>query len=232
MCVTLAASRLRYTGIVMGTRFPAPEGARLRVLTVSGKVTVTGEDRSDIEIEPDDRHLETVDEGRVVEARARSKNLSIRVPAGMNVSVGTISGDIRIEGLVGSTKVSNVSGKVEIDRTTGDVDIRSISGSIAVADCGGCCNANTKSGRIELGHVAGAVRAHTMSGGIEVGTAGADEVNLKTISGRVDVYVDPGRSPRIRLRSLSGRTRCDCQQGSDFEIKASSISGSIEVQER
>ncbi len=216
----------------MGNRFPLPEGARLRVLTVSGKVTVIGEDRSDLDIEPDDRYVDTVDDGRVVEARARSKNLTIRVPAGMNVSVGTISGDVHIEGTLGSIKISNVSGKIEIDRTTSDADIRSISGSIAVSQCGGRCYANTKSGRIELGHVAGAVNAHTMSGGIEVGTAGADDVNVKTISGRVSVYVDPGRAPRIRLRSISGKTRCECMQGTDFEIKASSISGSIEVQER
>lgn len=216
----------------MGTQFEVPAGARLRVITVSGKVRITGEERTDIDIEPAERRLSLAEDGRVLETRSRSKNLYLRVPAGLNVSVGSVSGDVRLEGLVGSVKVSTVSGKVEIDATNGDADIRSISGTIIIGDCGGRCRANTKSGKIEIGHVTGAVKAHTMSGRIEVGTAGEDEVELKTISGSIDVFVDEGRLPRARMRTLSGRTRCQCPQGSDFEIKASSISGSIDIKGR
>jgi DUF4097 and DUF4098 domain-containing protein YvlB len=71
-----------------------------------------------------------------------------------------------------------------------------------------------------------------MSGHIEVGTAGQDEVEIKSISGRVTVKVDEGRLPHAKLRSISGRVRCECPEGGDFEIKASTISGSIEVERR
>jgi DUF4097 and DUF4098 domain-containing protein YvlB len=216
----------------MGNRHEVPPGSRLRVVTVSGNVRVVGEERSDIAIEPASHHITRPDEGHVLEARSKSTNLEIRVPVGLNVSVGTISGDIRIEGPVGSIKIGTVSGKVQVEASGGDADIRSISGNIELGDCGGHCRANTKSGQIDIGHVAGAVKANTMSGVIDVGTAGGGEVDVKTISGKVHVYVDPGKAPRARLRSLSGRTRCSCEQGSDFEIRASSISGSIEVQEK
>jgi DUF4097 and DUF4098 domain-containing protein YvlB len=215
----------------MGSRHAIPEGARLKVLTVSADVRVTAEDRSDVKIEPE-RRIEVDEEERVMQVRTRSTDLHIFVPAGMNVSVGTVSGDVRLEGRFGTVKAATVSGDVEIGDTEGDADIRSISGSIEVGDCGGRCRANSKSGHIEIDRVASAVKAHTMSGSIEVGTAGLDDVELKTISGRVTVRVDSGRSPKARLRSLSGRTSCECPEGGDFEIKASSISGNIEVQQR
>jgi DUF4097 and DUF4098 domain-containing protein YvlB len=216
----------------MGTRFDIPEGARLRVVTVSGRVRVTGEDRDDIDIDPPERVIAPVEDGHILETRSKSKNLEIRVPRWLNVSVGTISGNVSIEGQVGSVKVGTVSGTVEIASASGDVDVRSISGSIRIDDCGGRCRANTKSGKVELRHVAGAVKAHTMSGSIQVGTAGVDDVDVKTISGSVEVRVDEGRAPRARFSTISGRTRCDCPQGSDFEIKASTISGSVEIREK
>jgi DUF4097 and DUF4098 domain-containing protein YvlB len=141
----------------MGTIYQVPEGARLRVLTVSGDVRVTGEDRTDIDIEPPERRISADGDGHVLETRSKSQNLHLRVPAGLNVSIGTISGNVTIEGTVGSVKVSSVSGTAKIDTAQGDVDVRSISGGISVEECGGRCRANSKSGKIELGHVAGAV---------------------------------------------------------------------------
>lgn len=216
----------------MGTRYEIPAGARLKVLGVSGKVRIISEDRTDLEIDPPDRRIEVHDDGRVAETRSRSTDLEIKVPHGLNVSVGTVSGNIELIGRFGIVKASSVSGHVRVGDTAGDADIRSISGHIEVGDCAGCCRSNTKSGHIEIDRVSGDVEAHTMSGSIELGTAGTGEVSVKTISGRVTVEVEPGKRPKARLRTLSGKVRCDCPQGDDFDLKASTISGSIEVRER
>lgn len=216
----------------MGSRYTIPQGARLKVLGVSGAVHVKSEERDDVEIDPPERRIEVSGDGRVAETRSRSTNLFIRVPHGLNVSIGTVSGSVQLEGRFGTVKVSSVSGHVDIGDTTGDVDIRSISGHIIIGDCGGRCWANTKSGKIEIGRVVSDLLAHTMSGSIDVGTSGEGEVSLKTISGRVEVRVDAGKAPRAKLRTLSGKVRCECPQGGDFELRASTISGSIEVKER
>ncbi len=215
----------------MGTRFPLPEGARLRVLSVSARIEVEAEDVQDIEIEPGDRRVEVSDDKLVVETRTRSTNLRIIVPEGTNVSVGTVSGNVSLEGRFGTVKVSTVSGHIEVDETEGDVDVRSISGHLEVERCGGRCRANTKSGRIEIGWVGKEVRAHTMSGGIEVGTAGEGDVDLRSISGKIEVAVDPGRHPDARLKTLSGKTESELPPGTDFRIRARTISGSIRVEE-
>lgn len=213
----------------MGSRFPIPQGARLKVLTVSGRVKVIAEGRSDVEIDPPERYIENVEGGRIMETKTKSTNLEIRVPTGMNVSVGTVSGHVELVGRFGSVKASSVSGHVTIGDTNGDADIRSISGHIEVGDCSGCCRANTKSGHIMASHVAQELMGHTMSGNVEVGVGGHGDVEVKSISGRITVKVDRGRRPRVKARTLSGRVRRELEQGEDFEIKASSISGSVEV---
>ena len=214
----------------MGTRFPLPEGARLRVLSVSARIEVEAKDVQDIEIEPGNRRVEVSDDERVVETRTRATNLKITVPEGTNVSVGAVSGHVSLKGRFGTVKVSTVSGHIEVDETEGDVDIRSISGRLEVGRCDGRCRANTKTGHIEIGWVGKEVRAHTMSGGIEVGTAGQGDVELRSISGKIEVTVDPGRHPNARLKTLSGRAHNKLPPGSDFQIRARPISGSMRVE--
>jgi DUF4097 and DUF4098 domain-containing protein YvlB len=213
----------------MGLQHPLKPGAALRLLTSSGEVTVTAEDRDDLDVEPPDRRVEMKDGGRTAEVKARSGSLRVRCPTGTDVSVGAISGRIRLAGQFGSVKVSAVSGHIEIDSASGDVDVRSVSGHLSVNACGGRCQLNTKSGSIRIGRVEKAARVSTLSGSVELGTAGEDEVEVKSISGRVTVRVAEGKRPHIKVRTLSGKLRCDCPQGTDFDIKASTFSGSVEV---
>lgn len=212
-------------------RYNIPDGARLKVVTVSGTVRVASEERQDVEINPSEWRAELSDDERILEVHSKSQNLDIRVPVGLNISVGTVSGNVELLGRFGRVTASSVSGHVRVGDTSGDADVRSISGHIEMGDCAGRCRANTKSGHIEISHVADSVQAHTMSGHIEVGTSGQGDVEIKTISGRVAVRIDSGKLPRAKLRSLSGKVRCDCPQGTDFELKVGTISGSIEVQE-
>src|SRR3990170_2462328 len=195
----------------MGIQHPLQPGASLRILTSSGQIVVTAEERDDLDVEPPDRRVEMKDGGRTAEVKSRSGSLRVRCPKGTDVSVGAISGHIRLAGQFGSVKVSAVSGHIEIDSASGDVDVRSVSGHLSVNTCGGRCQLNTN------------------SGSVEVGTAGEEEVVVKSISGGVTVRVAEGKRPHIKVRTLSGKLRCDCPQGTDFDIKASTFSGSVEV---
>ncbi len=220
---------MRYTDVAMGSRFQIPGGAALRVASLSGSVSVVAEDRADLEIDPPDRRVELLDGGRIVEIKSRSSSLQIRCPSGTDVSVGAVSGHVRLTGQFGSVKVSGVSGHIEVDSASGDVDVRSVSGSLSVNSCGGRCQLNTKSGSVRIGKVEKAARISTISGSVDLGTAGQEDIEIRSVSGRITVRVPEGRHPRARLRTLSGRLRCDCPQGSDFEIKARTISASVEV---
>jgi len=244
----------------MGSRYELPANGRIRVLSASGSVTVTAEERSDVEVEPANRTVELKESGRhrhrhrrgiferlhregaeadeppkkrpVLEVKSKSGSIEVRCPTGTDVSVGAMSGQVRLIGTFGSVKVSTVSGGIDIDTATGSVDARCVSGSITVESCGGRCDVSSKSGRVRIGRVEGPAHASTISGGVEIGTAGRDEVELKMVSGEAKVTVLGEKHPRVRFSSLSGKMHCECTQGSDFDLKVRSISGSLEVKGR
>jgi len=213
----------------MGSRYKTRPGSKVRLHSASGELHVIAEEREDIEVDPPGRRVEYRDDDGVLDIRSKSSSLLVRVPTGTNVSVGAISGSVRLDGTFGSVKVSAVSGDVELDTALGDVDIRSVSGSLSVNSAAGECCLNSKSGRISIGRVGRLAKAATISGSVELTTDGAEDVEVKTISGHVSVSVPRGRLPRVRFRTLAGKLRCDCEQGDDFEVRAASVSGSVEI---
>jgi DUF4097 and DUF4098 domain-containing protein YvlB len=213
----------------MGTRFSVPPGTKLRVASASGRILVTAEDRDDIEVDPPERRVEVNAGERVAEVKSRSTNLHIRVPTGTDVSVGAISGSVTLEGTFGSVKVNAVSGQIQVENATGDVDVRSVSGNLSVGSAAGECCCNSKSGRINIGSVGRSAKAATISGTVELGTEGLEDVEIKTISGHVTINVPAGRRPRARFRTIAGKLRCEPEQGDDFEIRAASVSGSVDI---
>ena len=242
----------------MGSSYKLPVNGRIRVLSASGSVTVIAEDRDDVEVEPRDRavdlkrgprrhrhgifeHLhrhaqpsaESDHQHRpVLEVKSKSGSIDVRCPTGTDVSVGAMSGTVKLMGIFGSLKISTVSGGIEIDTARGNIDARCVSGSIYIKSCGGRADVASKSGKVRIDHVEGPVQASTISGGVEIGTAGRDDVELKMVSGGAKVTVLGEKQPRVRFHSLSGKMRCECEQGSDFDLKVKSISGSLEVTAR
>lgn len=217
----------------MSQRFDLPAGATLRILTSSGDVTLTAEDRDDLEIDAGGRTVEPQrkSDSRTVVIRAArllSVDLQIRCPLGTDVSVGSISGDVRLGGSLGSVKVTNISGRIQVD-TASDVDLRSVSGDLSVTDCQGRCRLNTRSGRIKVGGAAGSAQASTISGNIELRTSGQGDVAVRSVSGDVTIEVPRDKQPQTRVNSVSGRVLCDCPQGTDFDLRCTTVSGRIEV---
>lgn len=178
--------------------------------------------------------------------RGGSRDLEVRCPLDTPISVGTISGDVRLQGNLGPATVTTASGDVFADKAAA-LDARSISGDLEVDCCSGLCRLITKSGHIEagdtgpaeadtvsgyvrLGRTAGGVTVRTVSGSVELGTDGTEPVNVRTVSGGITVKVPKERLPAAKLRSLSGKINCGCLQGSDFPLQVSSVSGKIEVE--
>lgn len=186
--------------------------------------------------------------GPVLEVRAArggSSDIVVRCPTGTPISVGTISGDVALEGSFGDTSVATTSGHVNIDRAAA-LDVRSVSGHLEVGGCSGRCRLHTKSGHISVGEAgrteaatvsgsvrldktSGAVTVRTVSGSVELETEGTEPVSVRTVSGRTVVKIAGEKLPDAKLRTLSGKVACDCPPGSDFPLEVSSVSGGIEV---
>jgi DUF4097 and DUF4098 domain-containing protein YvlB len=218
------------------------EPVRLNVSTRTGEVRVVAAPDQKLAVEGG-----TVHEHRGTFEVRRSSGASplvVRCPAGSDVTVGTISGRVALEGPLGEVRVATVSGKVHV-ADAASVDVRSKSGSVEVLRCGGECRVVVTSAKVHVGRarraaiagVSGVVLAEdvegadvkTVSGKVRVTTSGAGHVSVHTVSGKVEVQVPRDVRPATRLRSISGRVQCDCPVGDDGEIAVASVSGTIRV---
>lgn len=228
---------------------PVAGAVGLRVSTRSGRVTIRAEQRSDIAVESGRASVaESSSDGRQValsSAGGGSGRIDVRCPAGTDITVGTASGQVDLQGRFGEVRVTSASGSIHVDRAA-RIDLRSASGNVEVGQCDGACRIQTMAGRASVGQtvqvavstvsgmvrvdsVAGAVQVNTASGRVEVGSGGGGDITVKTMSGGVTVRLARGIRPALRLRSLGSRPRSDCEEGNDLQVAISSLSGKIEV---
>lgn len=228
-------------------RIDLPVAVTLRLQSRSGKVHVLAEPRDDVQAETDNVESFVADSGATLvvrSSRGGSRQLIVRCPVDTDVVVGTQSGNVRMEGKLGSVHVTSMSGTIEIDEAD-DADLRSMSGSIDVQRCHGRCRlnavsgkisvgsvdtaqANSVSGSIRLGPVLGDVKARTVSGTVELASRGAGHIAVQTVSGGVRIALPKGTEPETRFKTR-GNVRCDFASGYDCRIECASLSGSIEV---
>jgi DUF4097 and DUF4098 domain-containing protein YvlB len=216
--------------------------AQVRITVASARVVVRGEDRTDVAVDGADR---SGTDGDVV-VEGGSQAVTVLVPTGTDVVVGSESGTVALEGELGSVRVTTSSGAVEA-HDVGAIDARTASGRLAVRTSRGPVRLTTRSARIDVGRADGPVTASTtsgrlqvgearagaslrsVSGRVELGVSGTGEVDVETVSGRVDIAVRGGGRPEVQLRSNSGRRRIECETGTDFPIRARTVSGRITV---
>jgi len=178
---------------------PLAPGGTLKVHNFSGRVTITGTDRTEVAISatrtaPRERldriKLEVTVSGNTVEIQANKRvsstwfernnvvetEMEIQVPRHTNLDVDVFSSP------------------VVVTRVDGNHRAHAFSGDIRMADVNGPVNADTFSGRIDLGLAPGAV---------------APALSLKTFSGDIDVRVPDAVRAGVNFDSFSGDLTCD-----------------------
>jgi hypothetical protein len=175
--------------------------------------------------------------------------LSLAVPAGVDLQIGTVSAEGLVVALTGKVEVRTVSGEVTLDGISGPVHAHSVSGSV------------------EARGQSGQMRMDSVSGSFTVQSAGAQTLSAKTVSGSLHVDAlepkvtvtfgsvsgalvvrQPGESRGYdaELRSVSGRIVVGSQQvrgdfgsvkhrqrdrGATMTVRASTVSGDITLLE-
>jgi DUF4097 and DUF4098 domain-containing protein YvlB len=180
----------------------------------------------------------------ITAAKGGSHSVDVVCPPGTDLIVGTESGSIELVGRLGDVRVTTRSGKISIDQAS-HIDVRTASGSIEIGECTGACRVVTKSSRVKIGNVgnfdcsavSGRVEVgdvedasvRTVSGRVAMSTRQTGRVEVRSVSGKIEVAVPRDRRPATLLKSLSGRIHCDCETGSDGEISVATTSGTISV---
>ncbi len=155
---------------------------------------------------------------------------NITAPAGTQLTLGTISGDIKVTDIKGDISASSVSGDVRISGGARVTGAKSVSGSVEITDTQSenGLEAGSISGDVTLRKVsARRLDLSSVSGNIHVEDAQSERVSAHAVSGNVG-YTGPfAKGGRYELKSFSGDVRVAVSGGAGFEVEASSFSGEV-----
>lgn len=214
--------------------FPAPSAASLRILNITGRTRVIGEDRSDIAVHMDKRaRAESGDAAEHVvgdiqlvareangtltlEVRTPRKwnrhgnaHLEVRVPRGIAVSVSANNGKVCIDGVHAHVSARSSNGSVRVANVVGDVEVETSNAKVCCHCTCGRLTARSSNGKIELDEHRGSIDATTSNGLIrasldEVGDLG---VLLATSNGRIVLDLPEDVDAEVDLRVDNGVIR-------------------------
>jgi DUF4097 and DUF4098 domain-containing protein YvlB len=219
-------------------------GGAVDLSLVSGRIRVTGWDRSDVKISA------TIESGRLeFEANSSRVMLSVddndnggrrhnhnnvgearydvSVPRGARLILEAVSGDITASGSQGEIEANSVSGDVEVSDGVRSVSAEAVSGSVTVARVNGGLRTETVSGDLRAQDVTGDVEASSVSGNIHLVRIGSKDVRTETVSGDI-IYtgtIEP--AGRYGFESHSGNVRLNIPRGSGAQFSVETFSGDL-----
>jgi hypothetical protein len=154
-----------------------------------------------------------------------------------SVRAKSASGDLALQVVEGSLAASTASGDVSVVEVLGAAKVKTASGDVEVKRVGGTLNAGVVSGDLTVGEALGAVVVSTVSGDVRVGEAGGGNIELKSVSGDIEIGMRPGLRLWIDANSLSGSMMSelsitDTKPAEDaplVELRAKSVSGDVRI---
>jgi DUF4097 and DUF4098 domain-containing protein YvlB len=221
---------------------------------VAGDIVITGGGGDDVRIEAvkrvrerseaDARELlrlidiQVTERGGSVEVRTempRRRNgywavdYTVAVPSGANVTVKSVSGDLRVSNVRGELRAESVSGDVSATSTGRLRHVRSVSGDVLISDVDGDdLTGGTISGDVVIRNIkARSVDFDTVSGDLRFTEADCERLNLKSNSGNIEYAGRLVRNGRYELQSFSGEIRIVPTGNPGFDLEATTFSGDV-----
>lgn len=167
-----------------------------------------------------------VPEGQRLEIRIGLGSVSSR-DAAADLSLGTSSGSVDVDGHRGDLEADTGSGSVTVSGAEGGVRVDTGSGSVRVSDVAGDLDADTGSGSIRaVGVRGGAIVLDTGNGDVEGEDLTGSDLDADTGSG--DITLRRVSVPRLTLDTGSGSVRLGLLADVDH-LEIDTGSGSVEV---
>lgn len=140
----------------------------------------------------------------------RSAMVSLSVPAGSTVEVGSVGAEAVVSGIRGRT------------------GLRGVSGDSTVVGLSGAVRTETVSGSLEAQSVTGDLHFTSVSGDLTVVEGAGTSVHAESVTGHM--VLDLGTSPKptdIRLTSVSGEIAVRLPHPADARVEANTASGTV-----
>ncbi len=139
------------------------------------------------------------------------KNLTVEIPAGISITINSVSADIEAEKLTqNEIKAENVSGSIKIGSLkASDAHIDSVSGNI----------------NIENSYAENTLKFYSVSGKISVAKINSPEIDIESVSG--DITAEMTNSAKARITTVSASIDLTIPKSSGTEIDFSTTSGKL-----
>jgi DUF4097 and DUF4098 domain-containing protein YvlB len=216
-------------------------GGSVDLSLISGKIRVTGWDRSEVKISASIENgllrfsanssrvtLSVDDENRshghhnVGDAR-----YDVSVPRGSRLILEAVSGDVIAKGSQGEIEASSVSGDVDVTDGVRSVSVESVSGSAHAAQVNGNLRSETVSGDLRVENVTGNVEASTVSGDIRLAGIQSKDVRTETVSGTIGYTGTIEPAGRYSFESHSGTIDLNIPRNAGAQFSVETFSGDI-----
>ncbi len=126
-------------------------------------------------------------------------NLSIKVPAGIDIDVEDGSGDAHISNVgdlditdgSGSLHIEDIDGSLELVDGSGDLTIARVRGSLSLKDGTGDVEIEQVSGDVEIANDgSGGIAIRDVQGDVTIGNDGSDDIRIERVGGSVEIGND------------------------------------------
>jgi DUF4097 and DUF4098 domain-containing protein YvlB len=155
---------------------------------------------------------------------------TISAPAGTRLTIGSISGDIKVADIKGDLTINTISGAVHLANAGRIASAKSVSGDVEIVDTqiDGAVEAQSVSGSVVLRKVnARRINLGSVSGSVVIQDVQCDNVKANSVSGNVEFGGELARNGRYELTSHSGNVRLALAGSTGFELEADSFSGTV-----
>jgi len=217
---TLVAAGALWASVPINERRALNPDALIEVELVAGTVSITGWDKSEMELTGtlgDTRQKLEISGGKdrlKIEVQLpegghhdfEDSDLVLRVPKGSRISVDTVSAPITVSGLSAPVELNSVSGNLEVKGSPREVNLNTVSGEITLDDGASLENA-------KLNSVSGTIDAH-----INFRSGGSFE--FETVSGSITLRLPAKVSAEFEVSTFSGSITSDF---GDKPVKKSSF---------
>ncbi|MDI3404574.1 DUF4097 family beta strand repeat-containing protein [Streptomyces cavernicola] len=152
--------------------------------------------------------------------------VSLAVPSGTAVEVGTVRATATVSGIAGRTSVRGVHGETTLVGLSGDVRAETVTGNVEVQAVTGDLRFTSVSGDLTVVAAGPSVKADSVSGDMIV-DVDADAASGATGGGATEGGTTARGATDIRLTSVSGEIAIRLPHPADAVVEADTTSGAV-----
>jgi len=238
--VSLFFTAVSLAGEKVDATLPSSGVNAVTVENLSGEVIIIGWDKDSVTVkgELDDKAEKLIfeKEGKTINIKVdlpnhgswntKGSDLTIHMPAHLRLNFESVSSDVELKNLTNNITVKTVSGDIKATEIGDRIELSSVSGSIRAKSLQGHINLSTVSGDIVDKDSVGSLQIQAVSGEIRSDSK-ANEVSINNVSGNTKLSL--AEVDELKATTVSGDTKVSLSLKNNGVVKASSVSGSVEL---